>query len=111
MIIKKIVETFTPYQNDVCEYRPSVLMTVFVVIMYLLLETVGNFLLFCFITFEKYGMDSQKRTATNQLLSSICEVVIVFNIIFMTINIFNMHGIQSKRNTISKNNSIAIITL
>ena len=39
--------------------------------MFVIFEIIGNFLLFCMIIYEKYGMDSQKRTVTNQLLSSI----------------------------------------
>ena len=58
---------------------------IFHVILLFILETVGNFLLFCMIIYEKYGMDSQKRTVTNQLLSSICTCNIFNNIVFMPI--------------------------
>ena len=44
---------------------------IFHVILLLVLETVGNFLLFCMIIYEKYGMDSQKKDSTNELLSNI----------------------------------------
>ena len=51
----------------------------------ILLETLGNFLLFCMIWYEKYGMDSKKRTISNQLMSRMIIVLILFNIIMMPI--------------------------
>ena len=91
-----IVENFTLHQCNVREYSPSPQMLVFVVVIFLLSEIVGNFLLFCMIIYEKYGMDSQKRTVTNQLLSSICVYFIGFNCVFMTIGTVNKIGFQSK---------------
>ena len=49
----------------------------------LILETLGNFLLFCMVWYEKFGMDSKKRTVTNQLLSIMILTLIFFNIFFM----------------------------
>ena len=49
----------------------------------IMLETLGNFLLFCMVWYEKYGMDSKKRTISNQLMSRMLMVVILFNIIMM----------------------------
>ena len=51
----------------------------------IMLETLGNFLLFCMIWFEKYGMDSKKRTISNQLMSRMIIVLILFNTIMMPI--------------------------
>ena len=51
----------------------------------ILLETLGNFLLFCMIWYEKYGMDSKKRTISNQLMSRMIIVLILFNIFMMPI--------------------------
>ena len=51
---------------------PSAVMMTFYVFLFLIVEILGNFLLLSMITYEKYGMDPQKRTVTNQLLSSIC---------------------------------------
>ena len=45
-----------------------------------LLETLGNFLLLSLILFEKFGMDPEKRTIINQLLASICWMLITFNV-------------------------------
>ena len=56
---------------------------VFVGISLLIMETFGNYLLFCMIWYEKFGMDSKKRTITNQLLSRMILALIFFNIFFM----------------------------
>ena len=55
----------------------------FLGILLLLMETVGNYLLFCIVWYEKFGMDSKKRTVTNQLLSRMICALIFFNIFFM----------------------------
>ena len=91
-----IVETLTFHEHNVCEYSPSVKTLVFTITIYLLLVTFGNFLLLCMITYERFGMDSKKRTATNQLLSSICRMLIGYNIVIMTIQTINVLKIQSK---------------
>ena len=52
-------------------------------ILLLMMETLGNYLLFCMLWYEKFGMDSKKRTVTNQLLSRMIFALILFNIIFM----------------------------
>ena len=68
---------------------PSAVMMTFYVFLYVIVEVLGNFLLLSMITYEKYGMDSQKRTVTNQLLSSICISFIILNVIPMTIAMFH----------------------
>ena len=56
---------------------------VFVGISLLIMETLGNYLLFCMVWYEKFGMDSKKRTITSQLLSMMILTLIFFNIFFM----------------------------
>ena len=56
---------------------------VFSGVLLLILETLGNYLLFCMVWYEKFGMDSKKRTVTNQLLSRLIFALIFFNIFFM----------------------------
>ena len=56
---------------------------VFFGVLLLILETLGNYLLFCMIWYEKFGMDSKKRTITNQLLTRMLYAQILFNIFFM----------------------------
>ena len=51
----------------------------------LILETLGNYLLFCMLWYEKFGMDSKKRTITNQLLSRMIMARIFFNLFFLPI--------------------------
>ena len=58
----------------------------FLVILWIILVTLGNFLLICMIWYEKYGMDSKKRTVTNMLLSRIIFVQIFGNIFVMPLS-------------------------
>ena len=57
--------------------------TFFFGILLLMMETLGNFLLFCMVWYEKFGMDSKKRTITNQLLTRMVLALILFNSFFM----------------------------
>ena len=91
----KLSEALILHQDKVCEINLSPQIWVFVVTMLILVETVGNFLLFCVITYEKFGMDSQKRSVTNQLISSICGMIILANLVLPTIRTINI-GLQSK---------------
>ena len=59
------------------------------VFLFLIVEIPGNLLLLSMIYYEKYGMDSQKRTVTNKLLTSICVIFILQNIIVMPILMFH----------------------
>ena len=56
---------------------------VFLGILLLIMETVGNYLLFCVVWYEKFGMDSKKRTINNQLFSRMILILIFYNIFFM----------------------------
>ena len=49
----------------------------------LIMETLGNYLLFCMVWYETFGMDSKKRTITNQLFSRMILPLIFFNIFFL----------------------------
>ena len=70
---------------------------VFYIVLLVMLETVGNFLLYCIIVYEKYGMDTQKRTLTNQLLSRMILVQIFFNIFITPMYaIYHIFGLHSK---------------
>ena len=68
---------------------PSAGMMMFYVFLFLIVEIPGNFLLIAMITYEKYGMDPQKRTVTNKLLSSLSISFIIHNVIAMTIMMFH----------------------
>ena len=61
----------------------SLELKVFFSVLLLILETLGNFLIFCMVWYEKFGMDSKKRTITNQLLTRMLLTHILFNIFFM----------------------------
>ena len=69
----------------------------FLVFLLIILETLGNFLLLCMICYEKYGMDSKKRTVTNMLLSRIIFVQILCNIFIIPLpTIGQIFGILSE---------------
>ena len=74
---------------NVNSLAPLAEMMTFYVFLFLIVEIPGNFLLLSMITYEKYGMDSKKRTVTNQLLSSICFTFIILKVIPMTIAMFH----------------------
>ena len=74
---------------NVSSPAPSAEMMTFYVFLFLIVEILGNFLLLSMITYEKYGMDPQKRTVTNQLLTSICISFIIHNVIAMPIALFH----------------------
>ena len=46
----------------------------------LLIEVIGNAWLFATLSYERFGMDPQKRTIINQLLSQMCWIIIALNI-------------------------------
>ena len=74
---------------NVSSPAPSAAMMTFYIFLFLIVEILGNFLLLSMITYEKYGMDPQKRTVTNQLLTSICISFIIHNVIAMPIALFH----------------------
>ena len=80
-----IAENITLGNYSISKHNPTVPVKVFFAIMFVMFETVGNFMLYCMIIYEKYGMDCQKRTVTNQLLSSICGSRILYNCIAIPI--------------------------
>jgi uncharacterized membrane protein YobD (UPF0266 family) len=60
-------------------------------------EIIGNGLLVVIIMYEKFGMDPQKRTTINQLLSKICGMLIMTNLtIFPVMVIRTLFGPQSE---------------
>ena len=77
------------YSTNESSPAPSAEMMTFNIFLFLIVEILGNFLLLSMITYEKYGMDPQKRTVTNQLLSSICIGFMIQNVIAMPISMFH----------------------
>ena len=72
-------------------------MLILFVILLIILETLGNFLLLCMIIYEKYGMDSKKRTITNMLLSRMIFVQILCNLFIMPLpTIGQIFGVYSE---------------
>ena len=64
-------------------------MMVLYVFLFLVVEIPGNLLLLSMICYEKHGMDPQKRTVTNKLLTSICVIFLLQNVIVMPILMFH----------------------
>jgi hypothetical protein len=63
----------------------------------LAVEVIGNGLLAIIIMYEKFGMDPQKRTTINQLLSKVCWMLIMTNgTIFPFMAIRSLFGPQSE---------------
>ena len=86
--------TSQPGQN-LATYSVSII--AFFVLLFVILETLGNFLLLSMIIYEKYGMDPQKRTVSNQLLSNNCVMWLIYNLSIMPL--FMVHRVfrtQSK---------------
>jgi hypothetical protein len=54
----------------------------------LCIEIIGNGCLFTTFAYERFGMDSQKRTVINQLLSQCCWTIMTFNITSFPVIIF-----------------------
>ena len=54
----------------------------------ILVETVGNGLLYGIFLFEKYGVDSMRRTTVNMLYSQICLMLIISNILAFPLAIY-----------------------
>ena len=54
----------------------------------LCIEIIGNGCLFATFAYERFGMDPQKRTVINQLLSQSCWTIMVFNITSFPVIIF-----------------------
>ena len=79
---------FSIKNNSAQFIQPNAVMIALYATFFFMLETLGNFLLYCIIIYEKYGMDPQKRTATNMLLNNVIIIQILFNIIIMPYTYF-----------------------
>ena len=81
---QSMILEFALFDTKIKKHLPIGLgLKVFLAILLLIMETLGNYLLFCMVWYETFGMDSKKRTITNQLLSRMILALIFFNIVFM----------------------------
>ena len=72
------------------QYGKTIL-TIFIIIIFgILLEVVSNGLLYGIFIYEKYGVDSQRRTMTNMFLSQICIACIFLNILAYPFLLYGM---------------------
>ena len=78
-----IVE-FVPFAKKIVLFdQQSLGIKLFLGILLVIMETFGNYLLFCMVWYETFGMDSKKRTITNQLFSRMILALIIFNLFVM----------------------------
>ena len=95
-LLRIVVNLIPPKKNE--GPLPHSLVILYIILL-IILETLGNFLLFCIICYEKNGMDSKKRTVTNMLLSRMIFVQILCNIFIMpvlTISEIRIFGVYCK---------------
>ena len=81
--------SFDEHSMDVNNHTTPAHMMALYVFLFLIVEIPGNLLLLFVICYEKYGMDPQKRTVTNKLLTSICLIFVLQNVIVMPILMFH----------------------
>ena len=96
-LVKNFIIDLNFTQEEKKVMLPEPVFIALYVILLVILETIGNFLLLCIILHEKYGMDAKKRTVTNQLLSGMIIVQISFNIFIAPIYVtYKIFALQSK---------------
>ena len=81
--------SFDEHSMGVNNHTTPAHMMALYVFLFLIVEIPGNLLLLFVICYEKYGMDPQKRTVTNKLLTSICVIFVLQNVIVMPILMFH----------------------
>ena len=75
---------FAPFAKKIVLFdQQSLGIKLFLGILLVIMETLGNYLLFCMVCYETFGMDSKKRTITNQLFSRMILALIIFNLFIM----------------------------
>ena len=75
---------FAPFAKKIVLFdQQSLGIKLFLGILLVIMETLGNYLLFCMVWYETFGMDSKKRTITNQLFSRMILALIIFNLFIM----------------------------
>ena len=75
---------FAPFAKKIVLFdQQSLGIKLFLGILLVIMETLGNYLLFCMVWYETFGMDSKKRTITNQLFSRMLLALIIFNLFIM----------------------------
>ena len=73
--------SFDEHSMGVNNHTTPAHMMALYVFLFLIVEIPGNLLLLFVICYEKYGMDPQKRTVTNKLLTSKLQNIIVMPIL------------------------------
>jgi hypothetical protein len=89
---QSMIVEFAPFDRKIVKewISTGLGLKVLVGILVLIVVTLGNYLLFCMVWYEKFGMDSKKRTITNQLLSRMILAIIFFEIFFMPLGYYGV---------------------
>jgi hypothetical protein len=89
---QSMIVEFAPFDRKIVKewISTGLGVKVLVGILVLIVETLGNYILFCMVWYEKFGMDSKKRTITNQLLSRMILAIIFFEIFFMPLGYYGV---------------------
>ena len=89
---QSMIVEFAPFDRKIVKewISTGLGIKVLVGILVLIVETLGNYILFCMVWYEKFGMDSKKRTITNQLLSRMILAIIFFEIFFMPLGYYGV---------------------
>ena len=89
---QSLIVEFAPFDRKIVKewISTGLGLKVLVGILVLIVVTLGNYLLFCMVWYEKFGMDSKKRTITNQLLSRMILAIIFFEIFFMPLGYYGV---------------------
>ena len=64
-------------------FGEKILNITIIIVLGIILEILCNAMLFGIFLYEKYGVDSQRRTIINMLLSQVCFATIVLNLLSM----------------------------
>ena len=73
------------------DYGKTILNVFINIIFGILLEVVSNGLLYGIFIYEKYGVDSQRRTMTNMFFSQICIACILLNILAYPFYLYGLY--------------------
>ena len=78
---QSMILEFAPFAKKIVVFDLGI--KLFLGILLVIMEILGNYLLFSMVWYETFGMDSKKRTITNQLFSRMILALIIFNLFIM----------------------------
>ena len=79
--LNETLDNFKFYNETIPDWKASPYYWIFCSMFYVLVQVLGNGLLYSIRFYEKYGMDPQKRNLVNRLVSQICLAWIFHNVV------------------------------